>query len=904
MDEFFLILLGVVAVVVVMPIVALVKSARLGRELEALKRHTARLAEKLETLSASGGPMPAKAAPSPSVATPPEPQETQEPPAPTELPAPKPEPEPGAQPPAGAPVAPQPSVGLEESLGTKWVVWLGGVALALGGIFLVRYSIEEGLLGPGARIALAGLLGLALVGAGEYARRADLKASIVGLAPVYIPGILVAAGVLTGFATVYAAYALYGFLSPALAFVALAGVAVAGLAISTVHGPSVAALGLIGSYATPLLASTGTSGAWGLFPYLIFVTGAVCFVARARRWLWLALAGMGAAIGWGFLWNVTRWVPADGLASAFYLGALVALALYFLRLGPTITGQVPPFFQGQDWPAAGTLAAISILALALVRLDAYSTFSLVVFAAVAVVFLASAWVWASLSILAPWAALLFGFAYLNWHTAAITVFSTPGPLDAQLGLLPFVPPTLASFVGAGAGFAALFGLAGLAGTLRKNAEPHWVSIAVLTPLVVLAYAYWRVTALDPSLRFGAVAVVLAAAFAFATEHLSRAHTGKDRFDWGSGIYAAAAAVALALAMTMVLEKGWLTVALALLSPALAWIALQRPVPILRVVGALAAIIVTARLVWNPLVVGVDPGATPIFNWLLYGYGVPALAFGLAAKLFRQKNDGRVVQIMETATIAFAVVLVSMQIRHLMNGGTVYAGTLDLRELSIHTLAWLGVSLGLHRLYASTGRATAVVGSAILGVAALASILVGHLLALNPLFTSESMGENRLFSTLVLAYLAPSILAAGLFATARGNRHKYFVLAAGLTALLLAFAYVTLETRLLFQGPVLALGFVSDGETYAYSAVWLVFGLGLLAGGIFLGAAPLRHASFAVVMLTVAKVFLLDMGDLTGLLRALSFIGLGATLVGIGFIYQKLVFPASRKAPGDTDYEAG
>ena len=36
----------------------------------------------------------------------------------------------------------------EERLGTQWAVWVGGLALALGGIFLVRYSIEQGLLGP------------------------------------------------------------------------------------------------------------------------------------------------------------------------------------------------------------------------------------------------------------------------------------------------------------------------------------------------------------------------------------------------------------------------------------------------------------------------------------------------------------------------------------------------------------------------------------------------------------------------------------------------------------------------------------------------------------------------------------------------------------------------------------
>src|SRR5262245_27382191 len=36
---------------------------------------------------------------------------------------------------------------LEERFGTQWAVWAGGTALALGGFFLVRYSIEQGWFG-------------------------------------------------------------------------------------------------------------------------------------------------------------------------------------------------------------------------------------------------------------------------------------------------------------------------------------------------------------------------------------------------------------------------------------------------------------------------------------------------------------------------------------------------------------------------------------------------------------------------------------------------------------------------------------------------------------------------------------------------------------------------------------
>jgi uncharacterized membrane protein len=66
-------------------------------------------------------------------------------------------------------------------------------------------------------------------------------------------------------------------------------------------------------------------------------------------------------------------------------------------------------------------------------------------------------------------------------------------------------------------------------------------------------------------------------------------------------------------------------------------------------------------------------------------------------------------------------------------------------------------------------------------------------------------------------------------------------------------------------------------------------------GVFLRSQPARLASAAVVLITVGKVFLLDLAVLEGAFRALSFIGLGLVLVGIGWLYQRLLFPR-RPAP--------
>jgi uncharacterized membrane protein len=149
-----------------------------------------------------------------------------------------------------------------------------------------------------------------------------------------------------------------------------------------------------------------------------------------------------------------------------------------------------------------------------------------------------------------------------------------------------------------------------------------------------------------------------------------------------------------------------------------------------------------------------------------------------------------------------------------------------------------------------------------------------------------------------------VLAAALAYVTRDTRPREYGAAAAMAAVALALAYLSLEIRTLYHGPVLSESGTSDAEQYTYSAVWLLFGVALLAAGIWFRSLPLRIASAAVVVLTVLKVFLVDMSDITGIYRALSFLGLGAVLIGIGWFYQRLLFPraASTSPHGEAPAE--
>src|SRR6202012_4554878 len=88
------------------------------------------------------------------------------------------------------PPLPPAQPGLEKRIAPRWVVWVGGLTLALGGFFMVRYSIEAGLLGPGVRVMLGGAFALALLLAGEWLRRKEDPTAIDALPIANIPAIL------------------------------------------------------------------------------------------------------------------------------------------------------------------------------------------------------------------------------------------------------------------------------------------------------------------------------------------------------------------------------------------------------------------------------------------------------------------------------------------------------------------------------------------------------------------------------------------------------------------------------------------------------------------------------------------------------------------------------------------
>ena len=144
MDTFDLLIAAVLAIPV-LAVISLIVAMSARKRLKQLELRIAGLEWKLAALADQAPPA------APVTAVIPEEAEEEKKFATEAEPPPPAEPEEAAAPPTPPRPAPR-RIGLEERFGTQWVVWAGGIALALGGFFLVRYSIEQGWFGPGARV--------------------------------------------------------------------------------------------------------------------------------------------------------------------------------------------------------------------------------------------------------------------------------------------------------------------------------------------------------------------------------------------------------------------------------------------------------------------------------------------------------------------------------------------------------------------------------------------------------------------------------------------------------------------------------------------------------------------------------------------------------------------------------
>ena len=773
--------------------------------------------------------------------------------------------------PAMTPLGPQPNAGsvdLETLLTARWGVWLGSTALLLAGIFLIRFGVEQNLLGPATRCAMAAVLGLGLLGAGEFLFR---RSSGLPNAADQAPAGLAAGGIASLFGAAYGAGPFYELLPLAPAFVAMVLCSALGLIASLRYGPLTAAIGIVGGFVSPALVASASPSLVGLFLYLILISAVALWIVRRTAWLWLdwctAIAAsiwvcVAALQGGADIWAASAFVPA---AVALHLFMLPAVALDH-RLGARLS-----------WLSLVVIAAAGLL---------LETETPGLAPCLALFALSPIAVWRGVT--QPrldrlsWIAAGFGLlALLLWGIASAAPIVGLDELDLIIPALLLETSNQAAvqqFLVAAGLFAAFHAASGLVLERRAANPAHWAALTAGVPVLTLAAAFVQVTHVQTGIAWSATGMLLALGLSF-----SASRAGARSL---AGIHAAGAAAATALGCAMLLHDQWLTLVIALLLPALAWIEARADLPPLRQVALAIAAVVLIRLAVNWYVLDYVYGSMRLAGGLLVAYALPALSFAAAGMMFRRRGDDPVVATLEAGACSLASAFVALEIRQSF-GSEDFAGSLSFSEAALHLLTMAVQAAAYLAIAQRTGRAILHFVWRILGGVALA--LGGVLVLANPALTDARAGP----ATLLIAYLVPASLAAFAQSRLRPSRLRDLL---GVYALVAGLAWVTLQVRQIFHPGVLGLfpGRVDDAELWAWSGGWLIFGLGLMAYGAWASRRRLRLAALGVIGLVCVKVFLIDMSDLAGIWRVLSFLGLGLGLIGLSLISRWLT-PGAKRA---------
>ena len=264
--------------------------------------------------------------------------DSEPPPAPQPEPQPEPqrgptpvpvwEPERRAARPPRAPRKQREPLDLSVLLGARALAWTGGAVTLLGIVFFFVLAVDRGWIGPTARVALGASVSAIVLAAALWLRRrfgdtyASLSAAGVGIAGFY--------------ATLLAATALYDLVPSSIAVAAAAVIAAVGASLAwRWNSETLATLGLLGAILAPVaIAIQGDLTPLGV-AFAGLVLAAATAVAVLRNWRGLHLAAIACAAPQAIALTLDN--PSNTVPVVFGIWLVLAVVPIWLALRTRLT---------------------------------------------------------------------------------------------------------------------------------------------------------------------------------------------------------------------------------------------------------------------------------------------------------------------------------------------------------------------------------------------------------------------------------------------------------------------------------------------------------------------------------------------------------------------------------------
>lgn len=767
--------------------------------------------------------------------------------------------------------------GVVTSLKENGLLWLGGMVLAVGGIFLANYSIEAGLVSAEIRVALGGIFGIGLVVFAEYLSRHRARFSI------YSPTIcaaLASSGVITCYAIILVAYEYYQFIAPLLAFVLLALVSFGATSLSIRFGPLLALIGIAGAYSIPALVATGSPNITTLLVFVSAVSLSGIWVAQQVKQNWPWYVSLTGHFIWAML-ALEQSTPADIWLWLVFSVFSIYLFVLTQLLGWRLEGQVTHVLSVRTllMPRKEQLGVLLPVLLLECFLFALGT-DMHIWLTAGVLAVMLLWPPSRHSALDSWPGLLLitSLVHLLWFSL--------GPLsgeimDAFAGKYLYVQVVTISV------------MAYCLYMARTCGRPAYYVYLVAYPVALYGASY----VITPT-KLGDVIYKVWAVELAVLAIGSAIATIKSRAPLQQLSFAILANACLTLCFTMLLNAATLSFALALQVASMTLLSVKYKIALPDWVYKVLLTLVLVRITAAPWLSSYSDERIFSVHWTAIIYPLIFVVLAVA----RRYNPSQSLKVwLEGALLHVVALMVTTEPSYWLTGDYPSLQATSYPEAVLLALSWC--SLAMAYWYRATLATSMTKIYHIAGGILLIGAVYLHLdisVSTNPFIVPQPTGDNRVFNWLMLQWLVPAIVLSSVFWAPLQQRLNISaqqlrallgsstLSGLGIVAGLFASLYITSVIRGLFhQGNLLLEYGVKQGELYTYSVVWLLVATATIFVGQYLSSMKAVKIGFGILAVVILKAFVIDMAHLTGLYRALSFIGLGLSLVGIGWLFQKL-----------------
>ncbi|MGR5301051.1 DUF2339 domain-containing protein [Vibrio alfacsensis] len=752
----------------------------------------------------------------------------------------------------------------------NWLVWVGAIAMLIGGGYLVQVIGSHIELSPLMRVTIAFSLSLATVLAGEWFHRKEQKNPERAKRAhgfTYVPAAIAGTGLTGVYCTVIFAFVFYQLLLPSVSLVILAGAAFSSLALSLRQGPLMAVLGLIGGYSAPLWVAGTEPNYYLLASYISAISFAATLLMQSVQRAWLSPSITIPHLLW-MLVLIER-LPTDTLFS--WLGIFLSLTLYLVFAVPRLGWALHPRYRHchGKWTHPPTAIALTLVLLMLSALARMPTINIT--------------------------QMLYLYAFL------LALIWLPA-IRQSWSLRLFLPSTLITAT------AILLLSIALESIYMPNAQT-WVLVALAVSITLTALrTLCQILAGDRSPIALMLLLVLAPSMALITLLYADEFMGRHVLGWTAFTALVAfyylvlghrlQAVALECSAIMHaiiagtafvwLSDSWFTTAISI---QVAVMALQTQINLFRPANwavKVAMGILVVRLTLLPFIPQWQPVNAGHWAWVLISY-LPSLAILAYARTVLHRSDTELANWFEGAFLYVFLMAVFTQTNYWLTGQYGYLGDIDFTSAIV--FANQALVMGLVYSYRSQfaqklERVYQAYSYLLWGTFVVLMMLLNSLES--PLMINNVSAESLpVFNMLSLGWLLPAVI---LLVTTykRWNTLQIPRPVVASFGLILATAWLGMSVRQFWQPVSMTLAQPTGmAELFTYSIAGLIVGGILTWVGATRKAMTIQRIGLAVLACVALKVFLWDVSSLDGFWRAISFLGLGASLIGLGWLFQKL-----------------